>query len=319
MSGTFREIHIGIVTDNDDPEKRGRLKVASASLVGIDGNLNPLEWPDFIEPVYPYLASSDDNVSNAGWFFVPDIGVAVELEVAVSGPHDETPGMTSIEAPDIRWRGCLHAHGVDGFPADFVGDDYPNVRGIQTKAGHHILFNDVKPEVRLLQVNADGNSFLSFDEKGSIILGTSKGHLIYLNQDDGEVMVSDGINGNAMVFTSSGWYITDGASNIISADGNQEIAIMSQGAILMNASGVTANVGEFAVLAFPSVFPGTGVIYDNTLGPSGSGGFSLNMARALTEINVKLAPFGGSPLATAMAVLLNAGVFTSPLLITEGQ
>jgi hypothetical protein len=160
MTATITEIHYGIVTDNRDDEQRGRIRVACATLVP-DGT----DWPEWVDPVFPYLSSSDQQNATGGWFFVPDIGVAVELEVTVSSDRDETPGATILDANDIKWRSCSFSRGSDSIADDFK-TNYPNRRGFVTGAGHKLVFDDTAgdPEVLLLQSNEDGNTFLDFDQ-----------------------------------------------------------------------------------------------------------------------------------------------------------
>lgn len=133
-----REVHYGIVSDNADPEMRGRVRVRCGTLVPDD-----TEWPDWVEPLFAYLSSSDQNKTDGGWFFIPDIGVVVELEVAVTSARDEVPGQTSIDAPDIRWRACVWAHGEDVIPDEFA-TNYPDRRGFKTGRGHIFLFDDTE-------------------------------------------------------------------------------------------------------------------------------------------------------------------------------
>lgn len=307
---TTREIHIGIVRDNADPEQRGRLMVECATLAA-DGAL----WPDWIEPVFSFLSSLDTETSNGGGLWIPDVGVAVELEIATASQRDESPGAVSVDAPDIRWRACVFARGKDVLGSEFVGDNYPNRRGWQTRSGHALIFDDTDgdPEVKLQQVNEFGISFFDFDETGSAFISTSKGQLFYMNQDAGEVTLLD-TNSNLLTFNADGWFITSADSDMVKAGGG-EISLFS-GNILLNASGVNANVGGFSVAQLGLDTP---VIVE------GLAGFSTMFAAFLTELKTALLvpaavgtpPMPASPMLDALNSALGSGSFTATLLTSE--
>jgi hypothetical protein len=297
---TIREKHYGIVTDNVDDEQRGRVKVTCATLCP-DGS----EWPDWVEPVFPYLSSSDKVSSDGGWFFIPDIGVVVELEIAISSPRDETAGATSFDSNDIRWVSCAFARGSDTIADDFI-QNYPNRRGYKTGAGHALIFDDTPndPEVKLLQVNADGNTFLDFDDNGSILLLTSKGIMLFMNQDAEEFTILD-THSNIFVMNGDGWYISDANSNMITG-ASAGLSLMSSADILMQASGVT--IGD-AALATPPIIDGV---------PGGIGGFNDLLNQALLEIVIGLGAVPSASVATsAFQLAVASGIFVSSKTKTE--
>ena len=77
------------VTNNVDPENRGRISVACVGLLGDEET----ELPMFVEPVHDW-----------GWFYIPDVGELVEIEVIESSDEDEQHGQMSIDNLDIKWR-----------------------------------------------------------------------------------------------------------------------------------------------------------------------------------------------------------------------
>lgn len=174
MGSTTREYHTGIVTDNADPEKRGRLKIQCGTLLQ-----QGVELPDWVDPVFPYLASGNGNTTVAGWMFVPDIGVVVEVELSSTSTLDEVPGMISFDAGNIRWRACIFAQGKDVVHPDFL-ENYPNRRGIITGAGHQLLFDDTDGSllVQLLQKNATNDNLYLMDKSG-ILVESSIGVLVH--------------------------------------------------------------------------------------------------------------------------------------------
>lgn len=299
--GTHYEVHVGVVTDNVDPEQRGRIRVRCDTLAGTD-----TELPDFVDPVFPYLAG-DGQTTTAGWCFIPDVGVAVELEIATSSPRDETTGAISFDAPAIRWRACVFARGGDTVSPEFI-QNYPNRRGIVTGAGHALIFDDTAndPEVKLSQANADGTSFLDFDERGNAMILTSLGMMFYMNQGDGELSIID-TNSNAFVMNADGWYVTSAASDMVKAGGGA-LSIFT-GDMLINASGVNANVGAFQVAQFGLDTP---VLVEGILG------FSTFLANALTEISTALTGLGFPTTQTGTMIgALGAGAFSATLLSSE--
>ena len=162
IRATVTEVHKAIITDNVDPEQRGRLKVRCDTLAGPD-----TELPDWVEPRFPYLSSSNDNTTDGGWFFVPDIGVVIEIEITVSSARDETPEAISFDAPDLRWRACVIAPGEDSVGSEFKGDSYPKRRGVQTGAGHAIVFDDDALLVQLIAAYRAGRSILILGKDGA--------------------------------------------------------------------------------------------------------------------------------------------------------
>ena len=106
-----REIHYGVVIDNVDPDKRGGLKVR------VDTLLDQLPLLDeYIPPTFPFAGSE------VGWFFVPEVGAQVEVEV-------ETSDEQSVEDISASWRATLYSEN-DAPPAELTSD-YPNRAGIK--------------------------------------------------------------------------------------------------------------------------------------------------------------------------------------------
>jgi len=141
-------IQIGVVTNVEDPEQRGRIKARCPGLVRTDREL-----PYWIEPCFPYVSSK-----LAGWFFPPDEGDQVELEVTDSMKSDEMPGESSLVAPNARYRAALYNE-AQQLPDDFK-TNYPKRRGIRTPAGNILLFDDTEGQEQALLQDKSGNSLL---------------------------------------------------------------------------------------------------------------------------------------------------------------
>lgn len=135
MPGTLQEFHFAIITDNNDPDRRGRLKLRCQSLIGAD-----FELPDWVEPENPLFTSIDDG----GSLFLPKIGSTVELVVDVHDPDfDQVRGERFLANPSAKWRQAVPTASADAvpLPADLI-TNYPNRRGFVTPAGHKLIFDD---------------------------------------------------------------------------------------------------------------------------------------------------------------------------------
>lgn len=307
-TATVFEVHPAIVTDNVDPEQRGRIKVTCETLVETG-----TELPDWVDPAFPYLASSDQQTTTAGWFFVPDIGCVVEVEVASDAPHDEVPGAISFDAPQIRWRAAILARDDDTVGSEFL-ENYPNRRGIQTGLGHAIVFDDTDndPEVKLQWSDgAGGFAFIDFDENGSMTALTKAGNMIFMNDPDKELSIVD-LNENALVMNADGVYIATTDSDMVKIGGS-EISLFT-GDLLINATGVSAQVGGFSI---QQASLDTAVVVE---------GLGVALTAALSLVMTEIIAIGAgipagvavpAPNAAILKAALDAGAHTATLLTTE--
>jgi hypothetical protein len=141
--------YIAEVTKNEDPLKRGRIVVKSFDFSG-DDETDLLDSDDeengWIEPALDW-----------GWFYIPDIGETVEIEILASTPGDILPYQSSVMNPKITWRGKR-------FPADLgkradgssvtvkdgarpIPDEFKENykrRGFATPLGHILYFDDME-------------------------------------------------------------------------------------------------------------------------------------------------------------------------------
>jgi len=154
-----KEPHTAVVSDNLDPETRGRIQVRSLSLLGSDDVVLHI-W---IEPCFDW-----------GWFYVPDIGEQVEIEVVSGSDKDEIPGQAFLEAPDFRWRGKRFYSTSQPVPSDFKVN-YGKRRGFATPGGHIFIFDDTPglETITLTWKNALGQLQRIELKDGEVLLGTS--------------------------------------------------------------------------------------------------------------------------------------------------
>jgi len=186
------ERYPAVVTNNQDDEKRGRIKVAC---VGITGS-EDVELPNWIEPTFDW-----------GFFVVPDIDEQVEIEISTDSDLDEIRAQTSIADSDMRWRAkrfySSEAEKPTPIPDDFTGS-YGKQRGFSTPVGHVLLFDDTDGGTKVYLTwskEPDGDtSQLLFDTDGTIKF-TNKGKATW-HLKDNEIEVK--LDGNGAGFKVSG-------------------------------------------------------------------------------------------------------------------
>lgn len=202
------EKHPATVTDNSDPEKRGRFKVKCLGLIGD----SETELPDWVTPAFDW-----------GWFVVPDVGEEVEIEVVVEDEtRADTYGQAFLEAPRLRWRGKRFpsTQGDEPRPPNeqLTDTNYGKRRGFATPNGHVLLFDDTEGgETVTLSWKKAGEekyAFLSMDSDGSLVLSNVNGSLLYLNAKDGELALVDE-HGNSVSSGATSMQIIDTFNNSV--------------------------------------------------------------------------------------------------------
>lgn len=189
------ETYPAVVTSNEDPEFRGRIRVACAALMGDEES----ELPHWVEPIF-----------NWGWFYIPDVGELIEIEVTTSSDEDESFEQFSIDNLSPRWRGDRFYGNEEGespspIPNDF-STNYGKRRGFATPGGHILIFDDTdgKRSVSLTWTNESGDqSLMTFDNDGSFKVSTHTGHVLFMDAAAGELSITDS-NGNKINCNSTG-------------------------------------------------------------------------------------------------------------------
>jgi len=156
---SLKEYHVGIVRDNDDPEKRGRLIIEAPTIVSGES----LPWA---EPIFHFV----DSEANAGTFWVPNPGAMVEVEIE-GEPESEFSGLMP------KWRCSVYPLGT--VPDEFQ-QNYPNRSGWKTKSGHVLYFDDTDgsrsfyyghPSGTVIQVTENGQIQLTPADGQSVLVG----------------------------------------------------------------------------------------------------------------------------------------------------
>jgi uncharacterized protein involved in type VI secretion and phage assembly len=177
----------GFVVDNQDPQKRGRLKLRIPTVLGAQES-------DWALPCLPY-----GGFDQQGMFFVPDVDAQVWVE---------------FEEGDISrpiWVGTFWQQKSD-VPEDAV-KDVPTTRLFRTNSGHILQFDDEEGEERF-RLHHPRDAEMVIDKNGSIELTDNSGAVIRMDAENSEIIVEDA-NGNTMTMNSSGTKVEDSNGNVI--------------------------------------------------------------------------------------------------------
>lgn len=105
--------YTAVVTDNADPDKRGRLRLKVAGLTGDE------EWPEWVEPALPAPAMN----GAIGWWWIP--------------PKDALVLVERYRPDALRWRGGTSG-GRWRLPTE-LSTDYPKRAGFTDPSGTTVL------------------------------------------------------------------------------------------------------------------------------------------------------------------------------------
>ncbi|MDR2523401.1 MAG: phage baseplate assembly protein V [Synergistaceae bacterium] len=152
--------HRGIVVDNADPEKLGRLKVRVESAYGEQPAENlPWAWPCFL----------GGGSSDCGCFYVPEKGAVVWVEFLWSSgePDPSSP----------VWTGVWFTKG--GTPAEVEGppEDAHHYKVLKTTSGHKMVCCD-KPGEECVRIHGAKGQTIEMDENGGMTV-TVPGLLLF--------------------------------------------------------------------------------------------------------------------------------------------
>lgn len=182
------------VVDNQDPEKRGRIRLNIPSVLGEATS-------DWALPAVAY-----GGAEGFGTLHVPPPGAQIMAEFLEGDPSAPVWAATF-------WRQTSE------MPAEYTG---PSTKIVKTEAGHFLTFED-KEGAETVTLHSSAKAEVVMDMKGSITLTDAKGARVVLDAEAGELTVEDA-NGNSMVMTSSGITCTDASGNEIkTAAGGVEI------------------------------------------------------------------------------------------------
>jgi hypothetical protein len=234
------EKHEATVMSVEDPEKRGRIKIACAGLLGDEDT----ELPDWIEPNLDW-----------GWFVIPDVGEIIEVETIAGNDQDEVFGQSSIENMEIRytgkrsWTDDVVDSSNEARPVnEEFKTNYGKRRGFATPNGHMIFFDDTSDGQKInITWHQDGKyQYIAMDEKGSMTIANANGSMIYLDAENGAATLVDE-HGNHYSSDANGLKVVDKNGNFIEMkDG--VIQIVSQGNVVAMGSDATLKTATVNLL-----------------------------------------------------------------------
>ncbi len=177
----------GFVVDNQDPDKRGRLKLSVPSVLAE-------QITDWALPCLPF-----GGAEQYGLFLIPNPDAQVWVEFEEGDLHRPI------------WTGCFWQT-QDDLPEDAARDE-PTTRILRTPGGHVMQFDD-EADAERFRLFHPADASLEIDHNGSITAQDASGAEIRMDAEGSEIVVEDA-NGNTMTMNSSGTTIEDSNGNKI--------------------------------------------------------------------------------------------------------
>jgi hypothetical protein len=194
--GRYYGVYQGRVIDNRDPQGRGRVRATCPAI-----NMpKPEDVPGgyWMVPLSPGLGTVDGNTS--GVFFPPEEGANIGIKFEFGSP----------DRPFYIGGYSTTKQTSTTFDSDDMENKGPTKRGMKTKAGHYLFFNDDPDKLEIKIVKGDGNGiettqFLAFDQNGNTIITNKNGSSLYMNAEDNETSLQTlDDSGNVLSFLMCG-------------------------------------------------------------------------------------------------------------------
>jgi uncharacterized protein involved in type VI secretion and phage assembly len=177
----------GLVVDNQDPDKRARLRLMVPSVLGA-------EVTGWALPCLPFGGLADQ-----GWFAVPELDAQVWVE---------------FEEGDVSrpiWSGTFWQQTAD-VPAEAQLTP-PTTRLMKTPSGHLVQLDDKDGEERAFYHHPAGTE-LEIDKDGVVTLTDAGGSVMTFDAKGGKVTLEDS-NGNKLTMEAAGTTVEDANGNKI--------------------------------------------------------------------------------------------------------
>jgi len=219
------------VIDNEDPEKRGRLRLYIPSVLG-DAETG---WA---LPCFPFGGGK-----SYGWFAVP------EKEAQVWAEFEEGDITRPI------WTGVFWQNEED-VPEE-AAKTPPTTRILQTPSGHVMQFDDEEDEESFTLLHPRGAQ-LQIDKEGSMSLSDAADSSVLLDAEGKKIIIEDA-NGNQFIMDDSGIYVEDANGNKIEmAASGTTVQDANGNKIEMAASGVTVKGQQVVIQGTQVMLAGQG-------------------------------------------------------------
>lgn len=201
-SGGHGGVAVGVVTNNEDPEKLGRVRLK-------------FPWRDDTDESYWARIATPMAGDDRGTYFLPERG-------------DEV--LVAFDNGDIHYPYVIGAlwNGVDKPPEDNA-DGKNDVRKIRSRSGHEIVLDDSDTEGKV-EITTNGGH--------SVVLDDSSGGGISIEDSGGNVIELDS-SGGALNLSSTGTLSIEAPMIELKADGNATIE--SSGALTLKGAIVKIN------------------------------------------------------------------------------
>ncbi len=199
-TGNIPGVMPGIVTNNQDPDEMGRIKIQFLWL----SDDNETDWVRIATPMAG---------AQRGMFFLPEVGD----EVLVAFENGE------INCPYVI--GALW-NGVDA-PPETNSDGNNNIRKVCSRSGHEIIFNDDEESgTEKIEIHSKSGHTIVLDDstdEEKIGISTNAGHMIVLDDGQEKIEIIDMAGNNKIIIDSGGNSISMESSQIIINADNVEI------------------------------------------------------------------------------------------------
>jgi hypothetical protein len=181
---TYFERHDAIVSNIDDPEKLGRIKVMCETLLGV------VELPYWIPPRFHFVQAG------GGYFGVPAKDTWVELLVPVGSDVDEVWDEQSLqmEGSGLRWE-CTTYNDIQKLH-EYFKTNYPQRHGYAWPNGWLWLVDSKDGEMIWAYVpdeKQDPEAWVKIQKDHTIEIGNSDGAVILLKPDKKIVIEGDNV------------------------------------------------------------------------------------------------------------------------------
>lgn len=219
LFGRYYGLYRGIVIDNKDPEKRGRVRIQTPAIGQIEASMVPDNlWASYCGP-----GTSVGSHGAHGLFCPPEIDD--QVFVMFEGGRPEKP----------VYMGGWWTKDHEGTDLDHEEAKY---RGFRTAAGHYLRFSDEDGDVHVTLAKGDGDggvsgALISLQDDGGILVSDDDGQHVWLNKAEGVVQLIQK-DGSLMKLGKSEATMINSDGTSLSLDG-KDVLINCAGAFTVTA------------------------------------------------------------------------------------